>query len=143
MKKVLSGIVNGLCIVAIIVLVGVLVMMGLGLKPAVVISGSMEPTIKTGSLIFIDTKYEDPEENDIVAFRTGGSLVTHRLVKDTEDGWITKGDANDSEDPWRITNEQLLGKTVFWIPVLGYLIGKGEKFRDGKEYTDPAHRSSS
>lgn len=124
MKKTMAITTNILCVIAAVIIAGYVSMLAFGLRPAVVISGSMEPTIKTGSLIFVNTKYEDLEANDIVAFRTGGSLVTHRLIADTDEGWITKGDANRTEDPWRISEERIIGKTVFWIPGLGYLIGR-------------------
>ena len=50
----------------------------LGFKPYVVLSGSMEPTIKTGSLCIINqnVKYNEIKEKDIIAFRfNNGTLV--------------------------------------------------------------------
>ena len=102
-----------LCVLSVTVLIATGVMFITGSKPAVVMSGSMEPTIETGSLLLIDTRFNELENNDIVAFETGGALVVHRLVKETEEGWITKGDANKKEDPWRINNDNIkLGNEI-------------------------------
>lgn len=125
MEKVIRITGRIVCAAAAAVIVLALILFMTGSRPAVVLSGSMEPTIKTGSLVIIDTDYDEPEENDVAAFETGGALVIHRLVERTDEGWVTKGDANDSEDPWRITDENIKGKTVFWVPELGYLIGRG------------------
>ena len=54
------------------------------IEPYVVLSGSMEPKLHTGSLSFINKniKYEDIKEKDIVAFKTSsGALVSHRVIK--------------------------------------------------------------
>lgn len=134
MRKTMTITFNILCVIAAVIIIGYITMLIMGIRPAVVISGSMEPTIRTGSLIFVDTTYRSLKEDDIVAFRTGGSLVTHRLVRDTGEGWITKGDANSCEDPWRISENNIIGKTVFWIPDIGFLIGK-EAMLWGKNYS--------
>ena len=126
MRTIMKTAGRALCILSILVLAVTGIMFVTGTKPAVVMSGSMEPTIETGSLLLIDTKYNKLEDNDIVAFETGGALVVQRLVEETEEGWITKGDANKTEDPWRVDHNSIKGKAAFWIPKLGYLIGKGE-----------------
>ncbi|MDO4869536.1 MAG: signal peptidase I [Bacillota bacterium] len=113
------------CSIAVMIIAAAAVMTLAGARPAVVLSGSMEPTIKTGSLAIINTREDEFREKDIAAFETGGALVIHRLVEHSKSGWITKGDANESSDPWRIKNEEIKGTIVFWIPGLGYLIGKG------------------
>lgn len=123
--RVITMTANVVCVIAAVIIAGYIAMLAMGIRPAVVVSGSMEPAVKTGSLIFIDTGYENQKAGDIAAFRTGGTLVTHRLVEDTDEGWITKGDANEDEDPWRVSDERIIGRAVFWIPVLGYIIGKG------------------
>ena len=127
MKKIIKVAGDIACALAAVILIVFAVMFFSGIRPAVVISGSMEPTITTGSLAFIDTKYDELEKNDIVAFERGGTMVIHRLIAYSDTGWITKGDANEDDDPWRVEDSEIKGKTVFWVSRLGYLIGKGER----------------
>ena len=97
----------------------------LGFKPYVVLSGSMEPTIKTGSLCIINqnVKYNDIKEKDIIAFRfNDGTLVTHRVYKKTNTGLTTKGDNNKNTDKNIITKNNYVGKNIFWIPKIGYIV---------------------
>lgn len=79
----------------------------LGVAPMVVLSGSMSGTaedhIEVGDLIF--TTKPDTEAlqvGDVVAFKDGNVVVTHRIVAVTADEsgkkqFITKGDANNTE----------------------------------------------
>ncbi|MBR1592136.1 MAG: signal peptidase I [Ruminococcus sp.] len=97
----------------------------IGIRPYIVRSGSMEPTIMTGSVCFVNhnTKFEEIQENDIIAFELGGgTMVTHRAVKISPDGIITKGDNNNTEDGIPVTAGNFIGKTVYWIPNLGIWI---------------------
>lgn len=96
-----------------------------GLCPLTVMSGSMEPSIKTGSVAIIETNltdFNEIEKGDIITFDIGGSFVTHRAVDITEDGVYTKGDANNARDPWIVTNDNYYGKELFSIPYIGFLI---------------------
>ena len=96
-----------------------------GLRPLSVMSGSMEQSIKTGSVAIIETNltdFKDIEEGDIITFDIGGSLVTHRAVDITEDGVYTKGDANNARDPWIVTDDNYYGKELFSVPYIGFLI---------------------
>ena len=100
-----------------------------GLTPYVVLSGSMEPTYHTGSLIY--DKKVDPftlKEGDVITFMVSeDTLATHRIVgvvpDEEEPGTIrfrTKGDANDSEDGTLVHYKNVVGTPVFTIPYLGY-----------------------
>ncbi len=98
-----------------------------GINPYIVLSGSMEPEIHTGAVVIVNTKDTEVETGDIVTYRlpkTDGSesLVTHRIIGEDEDGYITKGDANDVEDMTRVKKEQIVGTCMFSIPMLGYLL---------------------
>ncbi|MDY5607613.1 MAG: signal peptidase I [Lentihominibacter sp.] len=90
------------------------------IRPAIVVSGSMEPVIHTGSMVFVDTNERDIVEKDIIAFDAGGTTVTHRVVGIREDGFVTKGDANESNDPGIVGQSDVGGKVVMWIPKIGY-----------------------
>ena len=91
-----------------------------------VASGSMTPTIPVGSLIAVrDTDYINIENKDIVTFRgLGNTLVTHRVREVSENGqsFITRGDANNIDDPIAVTMETLVGKVVFHLPYVGYFL---------------------
>ena len=66
-----------------------------------VVSGSMEPEIPVGSILYVEgLAPEDVEEGDVIAFWSNGSVVAHRVVKNkvVEGTFITKGDANARED---------------------------------------------
>ena len=67
----------------------------------------MEPTISTGSLILVDTDVVLYTE-DIVTFQKQDSIITHRIVRQIDDQrFITKGDANDSDDPTPVSYTHL------------------------------------
>ena len=123
--KILKAIVN--IITTIIIVIGI-IFIGLyiiGIQPYVVLSGSMEPQVKTGSLSFINkhTKFENIKENDIIAFKMSDkTMVTHRVIKKESDYLETKGDANETIDGIRTTKENYVGKSMFSIPKLGYFI---------------------
>lgn len=98
-----------------------------GHKLYVVDSGSMNPTIKVGTLIIV--KEVEPKEvvkGDIITYHgSKTSLVTHRVVK-VEDGgnrFITKGDANETADPMPLEGNKLIGKVVYSIPLIGLILG--------------------
>lgn len=107
-------------------LVIILIMvLGGGIRPLTVMSGSMEPDIKTGSVAIIETNltdFNEIERGDIIAFDIGGSLVTHRAVDITEDGIVTKGDYNNTKDLWIVTDANYYGKELFSVPYIGFLI---------------------
>lgn len=99
-----------------------------GINPYVILSGSMEPGIPTGSVVYIDTHDKDVHEGDIIAFQSGsgkGAMVTHRAVKINEDGTITtKGDNNEVEDLAPLSPEYVVGKYTFHIPKLGAIMNE-------------------
>jgi len=95
-------------------------------KPFIVQSGSMEPTINTGDIIFVapQPKYY---KNQVIAFReTDGRMVTNRAIEDQggrgEGPFITKGDANRTADDEEISFSQVMGRVVFTLPKMGYVV---------------------
>ncbi len=93
----------------------------LGIRPYVVLSGSMEPGIPTGSMVFADTRKTSPQAGSVIIYRLGGTLVTHRVVERHEGYSITKGDANDHEDPSPVDDTQIVGEVLYVIPLIGYI----------------------
>lgn len=93
----------------------------LGFSAAVVISGSMEPAISVDDLIL--TRAQSVYElGDIITFRSGDSLTTHRIVAVTEEGYQTRGDANNAPDPELVAPENVVGKVVARLPLAGKII---------------------
>lgn len=100
----------------------------LGVAPMVVLSGSMSGTaedhIEVGDLIFTTTPDLDSlQVGDVVAFMDDDVVVTHRIVDITADKsgkkqFVTKGDANNTEDP-AIYPESVIGVYRGRVPKLG------------------------
>lgn len=100
-----------------------------GVRPAIVISGSMEPTIPTGSLTFArSVPASSVGVGDVVTVprAIGKGLVTHRIVATEHVDGATeltlRGDANASDDPlpYRV---RTVGEVVAHVPVLGTIAG--------------------
>jgi len=93
-----------------------------GYKPLVVISGSMEPILKVGGILYYE-KYDinDFHKGDILVYKTKKHIISHRIIKRVNNGFITKGDANENNDRNIVRYKQILGKgTNFSIPYIGY-----------------------
>ncbi len=73
-------------------------------------TGSMEEDIHIGDYILIMNK-KDYEIGDIITFKRDDYLVTHRVIKKTNNSFVTKGDANNEEDG-PITLNQIVGKVI-------------------------------
>ena len=114
-----------LLIAIIAICVPLIVPKTMGYQLYTVVSGSMEPAVPTGSLVYI--KYVEPgdiETGDIIAFYGSdaqGSIITHRVVSNSNamGEFITKGDANAENDMNPVNYEQYVGKMVRSIPKVG------------------------
>jgi signal peptidase len=134
-------------------LVIVLTIAGLMLLPAllgyeryVIVSGSMEPTIGTGSVVYDKAvPVEDLQVGDVITFVPPPEFdidtpVTHRIhaIEKTAPGtevdgkavtagtrqFRTKGDANDDPDPWKMVLDQPeQARVEHHIEYLGYIYG--------------------
>ncbi|MDP9183475.1 MAG: signal peptidase I, partial [Actinomycetota bacterium] len=95
-----------------------------GLRPLVVRSGSMEPTIATGAMVLVRTiPARDIKAGDVVAVeRPDRTRVTHRVVSVEHRGatasLVLKGDANTDPDPVPV-DVTSAGKFVATAPLLG------------------------
>ena len=111
--------------IGLIVIIIFLIPRFIGIRPYIVLSGSMEDTIKTGAVAYVNSnvKAEEIEVGDIIAFNTGTKQVTHRVVSiNSDNSFTTKGDANNVVDINSVKFSNYLGKTIFSIPYLGYLL---------------------
>ena len=113
-----------LVIVALILAVLVVGVRLVGIQPFIVLSGSMEPKIHTGAMVYV--READPAElavGDIITFRLSGDVpATHRIIEVTDEGFITKGDANEYADNNVVQAENIVGKYIFNVPYLGFAV---------------------
>lgn len=96
----------------------------------VVQSGSMEPAIGTGSVVFVqDVPVERIEEGEVVTYRMAASSTptTHRVIekqqRESSVRFVTKGDANEDPDPQPVYPSNIVGVVTLTIPVIGYVVG--------------------
>lgn len=92
-----------------------------GYSLAVVVSGSMEPAIHVDDLI-VNRAQESYAPGDIITFRSGGSLTTHRIIGESGEGLITQGDANNTADPQAVSPADVVGRVVLRVPYVGRVI---------------------
>ena len=93
----------------------------------------MSPSYEVGDVVFVHIEDSDTiNEGDVITFNPSAdseAYLTHRVTQKLENYegsgvtcFRTKGDANDSEDSFLIDQEKVIGKVVFGIPKLGYII---------------------
>ncbi len=99
----------------------------------IVRSGSMEPAIKTGSIVVVKPVSEYVID-DVITFSSGhrnAMPTTHRIEEVKEVGgkkvFVTKGDANDSIDMNEVLFRNVIGKVLLDIPYVGYVIATAQK----------------
>lgn len=97
-----SGLTLAVIGIVVVILLGQVLGQPIGL--GFVVTGSMEPTLAPGDgFVAIPPPLAgDIEAGDVVTFDAeelqGGGLTTHRVVRETEQGYITRGDANPFTD---------------------------------------------
>ena len=87
-----------------------------------VVSGSMEPEIPVGSVLYVDyAAPEDLTEGEIIAFDNGEGVIAHRVVENRRVAGelITKGDANADIDINPVAYTAVVGRVEKHYPVLG------------------------
>ena len=94
--------------------------MPFGYGAAVVLTGSMEPTIHVNDVILVA---EQPTyaENEIAVYQSGSILVVHRILDITDGMVTTKGDANNAPDA-PVELSAVKGKVVGVIPGVGSIV---------------------
>lgn len=98
-----------------------------GHRSLTVLTGSMEPTLETGSVV-VDEVIHPTEARigDIVTFTDPANpdrQITHRLRRARVEGntahMVTKGDANDTVEEWDVPVDGEIGRVIFHVPKLG------------------------
>ncbi len=124
LRRMLAGMYAGSCTALLLYAVLTAVPRLAGIEPYRVTSGSMEPAVRNGSLIYVNAKDRMPEIGKIMMIstsdQTGAANVVHRVYEIFDTGEIQmKGDANQVPDPNRITPSQIVGSVVMSIPHIG------------------------
>jgi signal peptidase I len=138
MKKIVSnGLYSLIFISLLIMIISVISSKASGGEPQLfgyqfktVLSGSMEPTFKTGSLILVEKLKETKNllKDDIITYKQDEkNVVTHRIVEviKQEDKimYRTKGDNNEDPDMNPVISENIVAKyTGITIPFVGYFL---------------------
>lgn len=118
-----------------IVAVTTLSIFATGSRIAVVMSGSMEPSLNIGDVVLL-TPANNLKVGDIIAYSGQRTIIIHRIVsvkKDKQSNivFITKGDANDDPDPYEVTNITVLGRLTYIMPRIGLFLVYGAKLAGG------------
>lgn len=99
-------------------------------RPLVVLSGSMEPALGTGDISVVRSIAPlDARPGDIVTFRdpeNADRLISHRVremqVKGNAVVFRTRGDVNTASENWQISSSEEIGRVMYRIPKLGYVL---------------------
>lgn len=118
MKNIIFKVFYILIIIYLIIFIPVL----WGKKPLVIISGSMEPILKVGGILYYEKiNLNDFKKDDILVYRLNEHIVSHRIVNINEYGFETKGDNNNSNDSYIVDKNNVIGRGNNWsIPYIGY-----------------------
>ena len=114
-------------LLALIGIIGLLLPRLFCISPYIVLSGSMEPEIHAGSIVYMDESItpEQTRENDIIGYRMNDEIkVVHRVMELDKNNHsvVTKGDANEVEDINPVMFEQIEGRAIISIPYMGYIV---------------------
>lgn len=100
-----------------------------GWRVDAVVSGSMEPNLKTGAIVVTrPVTPESVEIGDVITFHTSFTSdipITHRVIeigKNSPATFRTKGDAADIQDRFTVPARNIIGKAWFSIPYAGFII---------------------
>lgn len=108
-----------------------------GIQRYLVVSGSMEPSLYAGDIVFVNTNvdFEDVEIGDVIIFKHRDMNIVHRVIEEstTIDGQQkylkTKGDANKVDDGFVATEENYCGTVLFHIDKIGYALDFGKQIK--------------
>lgn len=115
-RRLIGFVAAGLLVLAVF---GVLAGHALPYRVYVIHTGSMSPTIPSTSAVVV--RVGEYHVGQVVSFETVDGVVTHRLTKIGPGGAITtKGDANATADPYRLTTSAIVGGVVAAPREAGY-----------------------
>lgn len=118
--------------IAILLIVSIFPITG-NIKFMIVQSGSMAPDIKMGSIVVVKPMAEY-KIGDVITFgkiTKTKAPTTHRIhdieISESKILYITKGDANNAPDQKKVQANEVIGKVLFSVPYLGYVVNFAQK----------------
>lgn len=84
-----------------------------------VATGSMQPTLNINDIIIVKIT-DDVKVGDIITYSEENEFITHRVISNNKETFVTKGDYNNTEDN-PIDTSKIVGKLVCKIPSFGLL----------------------
>ena len=75
-------------------------------------TGSMSKTIEKGDIVIVKLGENTLNEKDIITYKSGNAIITHRIKKIDGNTIIAKGDNNNTEDD-PIEKDMVIGKVVY------------------------------
>lgn len=138
--KIAAWALTGAAVLALLALAGLMVFPTVvGWQGVVVLSGSMEPTLKTGGIAFVEpVDTSTIKAGDVITYthpERANSQITHRVVEVFEEsGFLrfrTKGDANTDIDQEPVPESAVVGKVQLTVPYVGRLV---QSLRDRETY---------
>lgn len=119
------------CLVTVIAVNGILLVKRLvykeelpsimGYSMVTVLSGSMEPEFSPGDVLLIK-RQTDYRIGEIVTYQEQNSYITHRIVEQDGNRFLTKGDANNAPDQRPVDRDGIYGAVRLIIPGIGNLL---------------------
>ena len=82
-----------------------------------ILTGSMESTINIDDVVFVHIT-DKINEIDVISYESDNSVITHRVIDVLDDGYVTKGDNNNTSDGV-IEKDKVIGKVVYIAKGLG------------------------
>jgi signal peptidase len=118
------------CGLALGLLLALVLPLAFGMRPLVVLSGSMEPVLRVGDVTVVERiAPRQARVGDVVTFKAPdtGRITTHRLraVRRGDGGrfvFTTKGDANNAVERWTLPPEGRLSRAVYRVPIVGHAL---------------------
>ena len=121
MKRFKGTVILLLVLAAVLTPVALVASGALPYRAYVVRTGSMSPTILPASVVIVEA--DRYEVGQVITFHRAEDRTTHRLVAINDDGTLTtKGDANDTVDPFTVPAADVIGGVTAFVPRLGYVV---------------------
>lgn len=124
-----------LLIALVVLLFATIIAQLFGIHRYLVVSGSMEPSLYAGDIVFVNTNidFEDVEIGDVIIFKHRGMNIIHRVIEtmtiNEKTYFKTKGDANKFDDGFVVSTENFSGKALFHIDKIGYAVDFGKQIK--------------
>jgi signal peptidase I len=118
----------GIAVVSLLVIVAALTLIApyFGWRVDTVVSGSMEPELKVGSIaVTRPVGAEEISVGDVITFRspTSGKITSHRVLAiESGPSFLTEANANEAADSFVIPAREVGGRVCLHVPLAGYVL---------------------